>query len=65
MEQIIEFLSQKGWLQYVTGAVTIASAIAAMTPTPKEGSVWAKVYKAVDWLALNIGKAKDKAKTEK
>ena len=40
--------------------VTIASAIAAITPTPKD-DVWiGKLYKLIDLLALNIGKAKQK-----
>ena len=44
----------------LTGAVTVASAIAALTPTPKDDNVVGKVYKVVDWLALNVGKAKNK-----
>ena len=37
-----------------------ASAIAALTPTPKD-DVWVgKIYKIIDLLAINIGKAKDK-----
>ena len=40
--------------------VTVASLIAAATPTPKD-DVWiGKLYKLVDALALNIGKAKQK-----
>ena len=35
-----------------------ASAIAALTPTPKD-DVWiGKIYKIIDLLAINIGKAK-------
>lgn len=44
----------------LTGVVTVASAIAALTPTPKDDNVVGKAYKVVDWLALNVGKAKDK-----
>lgn len=44
----------------LTAVVTAASAIAALTPTPKDEGWVAKAYKLVDWLALNIGKAKDK-----
>ena len=44
----------------LTGAVTVASAIAALTPTPKDDSWVKKIYVIVDWLALNVGKAKDK-----
>ena len=40
--------------------VTGASLIAASTPTPKD-DVWiGKLYKLIDALALNIGKAKQK-----
>ena len=44
----------------LTGAVTVASAVAALTPTPKDDTYVGKAYKVVDWLALNVGKAKDK-----
>jgi len=56
-------LSNKGELVGIlTGVVAVASAIAALTPTPKDDTIVGKVYKVVDWLALNVGKAKDKAK---
>lgn len=45
-----------------TAVVTLASAIAASTPTPKKGSKLGILYKVVDIFALNIGKAKDKGK---
>ncbi len=41
--------------------VTIASAIAAITPTPKDDKWIGKLYKIIDVCALNIGKAKDKS----
>jgi hypothetical protein len=42
----------------VTMIVTVASIIAASTSTPKD-DVWiGKLYKFIDLLALNIGKAK-------
>ena len=45
-------------ITWVTIIVTVASLIAASTPTPKD-DVWiGKLYKLVDLLALNIGKAK-------
>ena len=44
----------------VTLIVTVASLIAASTPTPKD-DVWiGKLYRLIDLLALNIGKAKQK-----
>ena len=43
----------------ITMIVTVASIIAASTPTPKD-DVWiGKLYKFIDLLALNIGKAKN------
>ena len=44
----------------ITSIVTGASALAALTPTPKDDSIIGKLYKVIDFLALNIGKAKDK-----
>ena len=47
-------------ISVLTMIVTVASLIAASTPTPKD-DVWiGKIYKLVDLLALNIGKAKEK-----
>jgi len=40
--------------------VLIASFIAAVTPTPVDDGWMKKVYKVLDWCALNVGKAKDK-----
>jgi hypothetical protein len=42
-----------------SSVVAAASAIAALTPTPKDDTWVAKIYKIVDWLALNVGKAKE------
>tara|TARA_X000001382_G_scaffold114980_2_gene93522 strand:+ start:285 stop:440 length:156 start_codon:yes stop_codon:yes gene_type:complete len=44
----------------VTTIVTIASIVAATTPTPKDDEWIGKFYKFIDLLAINIGKAKDK-----
>jgi hypothetical protein len=41
-----------------TAVIAVASIIAALTPTPKD-DVWiAKLYKLLEVLAVNIGKAK-------
>ena len=46
-----------GW---ITTIGTVASLVAASTPTPKD-DVWiGKFYKFIDLLALNIGNAKQK-----
>ena len=47
-------------IMWITTLVTVASIVAASTPTPKD-DVWiGKLYKFIDLLALNIGKAKEK-----
>lgn len=62
MKEIISYLvtNVDSILFAVSAVVAAASAVAALTPTPKDDSIVAKVYKVVDWLALNVGKAKDK-----
>ena len=55
MEMLINAIS------WITIAVTVASLIAASTPTPKDDIWIGKLYKFIDLLALNIGKAKEKA----
>ena len=54
MEMIVNALS------WITIVVTVASLIAASTPTPKDDLWIGKLYKFLDLLALNIGKAKEK-----
>ena len=54
---------QQNWEAIVgvlTAAVALASAIAARTPTPKDAGFVKKLYKLIDLLALNVGKAKEK-----
>jgi len=43
-----------------SSVVALASLVAALTPTPKDDSWIGKAYKIVVWMALNVGKAKDK-----
>ena len=45
-------------ITWVCAIVTIASIVAASTPTPKDDEWIGKLYKFIDTLALNIGKAK-------
>ena len=47
-------------IEIVTAAVTLASAIAALTKTPTDDHWVGKVYRILDLLALNIGRAKDR-----
>jgi hypothetical protein len=62
MKEIIAYLvsNVESILNTLYTVVAAASAVAALTPTPKDDGLSAKAYKVVDWLALNIGKAKDK-----
>ena len=48
-------------VQWITTIVTIASIVAASTPTPKDDEWIGKLYKFIDLLAVNIGKAKQQA----
>ena len=49
-----------GIVGYITMIVTVASLVAASTPTPKD-DVWiGKLYKLIDLLASNVGKSKQK-----
>jgi len=47
-------------IMWITTIVTVASIVAASTPTPKDDEWIGKLYKFIDLLALNIGKAKEK-----
>ena len=57
MSWILE--NKEALIGILTGVVALASAIAALTPTPKDDTIVGKIYKVVDMLALNVGKAKD------
>ena len=54
LDTILKIVGVVPWI------VSICSMIAALTPTPHDDKLWAKVYKWLEVLALAIGKAKDK-----
>ena len=58
MDIILQFVQDQPWFGVVAAAIALASAIAAVTPTPKKGTTLAKVYAFLDLMALNIAKAK-------
>lgn len=64
MDIVFGFLETQSWFGIVTAVIALASAIAAVTPTPEPGTFLSKVYAVIDFLALNIGKAKDNGKGE-
>ena len=48
-----------GWWPAATAVIAAASAVAALTPTPKDDKVVKSLYRIIDFLALNIGRAKE------
>lgn len=48
------------WFNALTVLSVMCSAFVAATPTPKDDKLWGKIYKYIDVMALNIGRAKDK-----
>ena len=60
IQLITATLQGNPYFAIATAVVTLASAVAAVTPTPKKGTVLAKAYSVIDFLALNIFKAKQK-----
>ena len=64
MDMILEFISDKPWFGLIAAIIAAAAAFCAAIPTPKEGSWVSKIYKVVEFLALNIGKAKAKAEVK-
>jgi hypothetical protein len=62
MSEILQYFNENkdGIIGVLTAIVAAASAICALTPTPKDDSIVRKAYVIVEWLALNVGKAKDK-----
>jgi hypothetical protein len=50
-------------MEYLTLALAVhalASAITALTPTPKDDAIVAKIYKVLEKIALVTGHAKEK-----
>jgi len=61
MDTILEFFSQApAWITALLSLMVAAKAIVALTPTPRDDEIVGQIYKIVEFLALNFGKAKDK-----
>lgn len=45
-------------LQAAFAVIAFASAVAALTPTPRDDALWGKAYKVLELFALNFGFAK-------
>ena len=64
METIIQSIYQffdnfPAWLNAILAVVSAASAITALTPTPRDDQFVGRLYRILEMLALNVGKAKD------
>lgn len=53
IDQLIDLINA------ATAVVAAASAICAFTPTPTDDNLVAKAYKVLEFLAININKAKE------
>lgn len=53
------FENAEGIFHAVTAAIAAAAAFAALTPSPKDDGIVAKLRKAVDFVAGNFGHAKN------
>ena len=62
MTEVFSYLIEnaESLLSTLVTIIAAASAVAALTPTPKDDTWLSTAYKLVDWLALNVGKAKQK-----
>ena len=62
MTELIATLAALDFTGIVAGLLAIiggAAILATMTPTPKDDAILAKVKKVLDFIAMNIGKAKN------
>jgi hypothetical protein len=50
----------RDYLEVALAIHAAASAICALTPTRKDDDLLGKAYKVLEFLALNIGRAKDR-----
>ncbi|MCF6216837.1 MAG: hypothetical protein L3J58_11790 [Emcibacter sp.] len=61
MTDLLDFIKNDP-IGFVTGIISIAAAIAAMTPSPKDDGIVRNARKLLDFAALNIFNAKNKEK---
>jgi len=47
-------------IEFALALHAAASIICALTPTKKDDDILGKIYKVIEFFALNIGKAKDR-----
>ena len=54
LDMILKIIQLAPWV------ISGASLVCALTPTPKDDQMLGKIYKLIDWCAINVGKAKEK-----
>lgn len=54
-------LFPESWLAWITALVTLCAAVTVILPAPQANSstVYRIVYNVVQWIALNLGKARN------
>lgn len=57
---MIEYVNLESIISIGTAIVTIASAITAVTPTPKDDKIIGKLYKVIEFFALVNDRVKQK-----
>ena len=65
MTELLTTLAALDFTGIVAGLLAIiggAAILATMTPTPKDDAILAKIKKVLDFVAMNIGKAKNEDK---
>ena len=58
---VLEGLLPESTMTWITFAITLCAAMAVALPAPKYGgnSIYRAVYTAVQWIGLNVGRAKN------
>ncbi len=59
MDTIIGFITDNAILSIITAVISLAAAIAAVTPTRVDNDILDAVMRVVNILGLNVGKAKN------
>lgn len=59
---LLDLLQQ--WILAVTSVVTAASAVTALTPTKKDDKIRGFILSVMNFLALNIGNARNRDKED-
>lgn len=57
----LQGLFPDSWLAWITALVTLCAAVTVILPAPhmRSGTVYRIIYNVVQWIALNLGKARN------